>query len=117
MKTAPSLFGDWEGRAMPNNGATAFEDAAKATVDLVNHSHLPDEVSNAILRTLAEMSYECDIIIWDLETGLHVQSLAEVYRLYDRGGGKHAARACADYELGRLERERKRRKRGSNGNA
>jgi len=91
---------------MPKNGNTPFEDAAKATVDLVDHDHTPNEVSEAVLETLIEMSAETQINIWHRETGLSVQSLTALYRLSERGAGYRRARLYANYEIGRLERER-----------
>jgi hypothetical protein len=72
---------------MPENGNTPFEDAAKATVDLVDHDHTPNELSDAVLETLIEMSAESRINIWHRETGLSVQSLTALFRLYEIGAG------------------------------
>ena len=44
---------------MPNNGNTDYNDAAQLTVDLVDHGHTPDRVSEAVLETLIEMSADC----------------------------------------------------------
>lgn len=61
---------------MPNNGKTEYEDAGQATVNLVDDSHTPDQVSDAVLEKLIEMSAESRINIWHRETGLRVESLA-----------------------------------------
>lgn len=91
---------------MQNNGNTVYEDAAKLTVDLVDHSHTPNDVSNAVLEKLIEMSGESQINIWHEKTGLSVESLTALYRLHERGAGYRKSRLYADYEIGRLERER-----------
>jgi hypothetical protein len=70
---------------MPDNRNTDYEDAAQVTVDLVDHSRTPDRVSDAVLETLIEMSAESSIDIWHRETGLSVESLATLYRLYETG--------------------------------
>lgn len=88
---------------MPNNGNTEFEDAAKLTVSLVDNGHTPNEVSDAVLERLIEMSAASQINIWHRETGLSVQSLAMLYRLYETGAGYRRARLYADYELGRKD--------------
>ena len=97
---------------MPNNGNTDYEDAAKLTVDLVDHSHTPNEVSDAVLEKLIVLSGESRISIWHRETGLSVESLAALYRLYETGAGYRRSRLYADYELGRLDSERQ-----NNGNS
>ncbi|HMG72824.1 MAG TPA: hypothetical protein VK582_04930 [Pyrinomonadaceae bacterium] len=43
---------------MPNNGSTDYKDAAQLTANLVDHSNTPDQVSDAILEKLIEMSGE-----------------------------------------------------------
>jgi hypothetical protein len=91
---------------MLNNGNTDHEDAAKLTVDLVDDRYAPDRVSDAVLETLIEMSAECKINIWHSGTGLSVESLAALYRLYETGAGYRRSRLYADYEIGRKERER-----------
>ena len=93
---------------MPNNANTDYENAAKLTVDLVDHGHTPDRVSDAVLETLIEMSAESQINIWHSETGLSKESLATLYRMYETGAGYRRSRLYGDYEAGRLERERDR---------
>ena len=90
---------------MQNNGNTGYEDAAKLTVDLVDHSHTPDQVSDAVLETLIEMSGESLINIWHKETGLSVPSLTALYRLYEKGAGYRRSRKYGDYEAGRMKPE------------
>jgi hypothetical protein len=75
------------------------------TVDLVDHGHTPDRVSDAVLEILIEMSAASRIDIWHRETGLSVESLAALYRLYETGAGARRSRLYADYEIGRKERE------------
>jgi hypothetical protein len=91
---------------MPDNRNTAYEGAAQATVDLVDHARTPDRVTDAVLETLIEMSAESTVDIWQRETGLSVESLAALYRLYETGAGARRSRLYADYEIGRKERER-----------
>ena len=91
---------------MPNNGNTDYNDVAQLTVDLVDHGHTPDRVSEAVLETLIEMSAESQINIWHTETGLSKESLAALYRMYETGAGYRRSRLYGDYETGRLERER-----------
>ena len=93
---------------MRNNGSTGYEAAAKLTVDLVDHEATPDQVSDAVLETLITMSAESQINIWHRETGLSVESLAALYRLYETGAGFRRARLYAGYEIGRMERDRER---------
>lgn len=90
---------------MPDNANTDYENAAKLTANLVDHSHTPDRVSEAVLETLIEMSAESQINIWHRETGLSVESLAALYRMYETGAGYRRSRLYGDYEAGRLERE------------
>jgi hypothetical protein len=91
---------------MPNNGNTDYSDAAQLTVDLVDHGHTPDRVSEAVLETLIEMSAESQISIWRRETGLSKESLAALYRMYETGAAYRRSRLYGNYETGRLERER-----------
>jgi len=90
---------------MPDNANTAYEDAAKLTVDLVDHSNTPDRVSEAVLEILIEMSAESQINIWHERTGLSKTSLAALYRMYETGAGYRRSRLYGDYEAGRLKRE------------
>lgn len=94
---------------MPDNVNTDYEGAAQVTVDLVDHGHTPDRVSEAVLETLIEMSAESQINIWHAETGISKESLAALYRLYETGAGYRRSRLYGDYETGRLERESDRR--------
>ena len=91
---------------MPDNRNTDYQRAAQVTVDLVDHGHIPDRVSDAVLETLIEMSAESRIDIWQRETGLSVASLAALYHRYETGAGYRRSRLYADYEIGRKERER-----------
>lgn len=91
---------------MQKNGNTDHEDAAKLTVGLVDHNQTPDRVSDAVLETLIEMSAEAQINIWQRETGLSLESLDALFRLYDTGAGYRRSRLYADYEIGRRGRER-----------
>jgi hypothetical protein len=91
---------------MPDNGNTEHENAAQLTANLVDHSHTPDRISDAVLETLIEMSAESQIDIWHRETGLSVKSLAALYRLYETGASYRRSRLYGDYETGRKERER-----------
>ena len=91
---------------MPDNRNTGYEGAAQLTVSLVDHSHTPDRISDAVLETLIEMSAESRINIWQTETGLSVDSLSALYRLYEIGAGHRRSRLYGDYETGRIERER-----------
>lgn len=86
---------------MPNNGSTSYEDAAKLTVDLVDHSHTPDAISDAVLERLIEMSGESRISVWAEKTGLRVESLAALYRLYETGAGYRRSRLYGEYDYGR----------------
>lgn len=90
---------------MPDNRNTDYEGAAQLTVKLVDHGHTPDRLSDAVLGTLIEMSGESGIDIWHSETGLHVNTLAGLYRLYERGTGYRRSRLYGEYETGRKERE------------
>ena len=96
---------------MQNNGSKDYEGAAKATIDLVDHLQTPNELSDAVLETLiimaydTEMSKQTQINIWHRETGLSVESLAALYRLYETGAGYRRSRLYADYEVGRMERD------------
>lgn len=83
--------------------------AAQLTVDLVNHKQMPDRVSEAVLETLIEMSGESKVQIWHEETGLHLETLADLYVLHKRGAGYRRVRLYGGYETGRLAREAKKR--------
>jgi hypothetical protein len=90
---------------MPNNG-NKYEDAAKATVDLVDDNHTPDDISDAVLEKLIVMSYEKKINIWHRETGLSIESLAALYRLYETGAGYRRSRLYGRYEIERRRRRK-----------
>jgi hypothetical protein len=97
---------------MPENGNTEYEDAAKLTADLVNHGHTPNDISDTVLEKLIVLAHESKINIWHRETGLSVESLTALYRLYQTGAGYRRSRIYAEYEIGRMERERE-----NNGNS
>lgn len=87
---------------MQNNGNTGYEDAAKLTVDLVNHTHTPDSISDAVLETLIAMSGDADIKIWLWDYGLSLEGLTQLYsQQTEIGGGKRRAILYGDYEIGR----------------
>jgi hypothetical protein len=90
---------------MPDNRNTDYEGAAKLTVDLVNHSHAPDRITDAILETLIEMEGESKINIWLLDAGLSLYGLAQIYSQYEIGAGHRRARLYGNYELGRQKDE------------
>jgi hypothetical protein len=90
---------------MPDNRSTDYERAAQLTVDLVNHSHAPDRITDAILETLIEMSGESKINVWLLDAGLSFHGLAQLYSQYEIGAGYRRARLYGNYELGRLTDE------------
>ena len=81
-----------------------YESAAKATVDLVDHKQTPDQISDAVLEKLIEISHEKRINIWHEVTGLSLESLAALYRLYETGAGYRHSRLYGKYEI---ERRRK----------
>ena len=91
---------------MPDNRNTGYEGAAQLTVSLVEHAQIPDRISDAVLETLIELSAESKINIWQSETGLNLESLTALYRLYETGAGYRRSRLYGDYEAGRIERER-----------
>jgi hypothetical protein len=91
---------------MPDYPNTGPEVAAKLTIDLVDHQHTPDTLSDAILERLIELSDESQVNIWHSETGLNVESLAALFQRYPTGKGYRRSRLYANYELGRTERER-----------
>ncbi len=96
---------------MPNNGNTHFEEAARLTVELVDHKFTPDELSEAVMGTLLEMAYQVEVSqqirvnIWHKEAGLSTESLAVLYSLYETGAGYRRSRLYAEYQIGKLERE------------
>ena len=103
---------------MPNNGSTAFdeyEEAAQLTVKLIDHSHTPDAISDAILESIIELSANTLLSVWDGDTGLSVSSLAALFTLNKIGAGYRRVRLYGAYEAGRIERELKRREVSGNG--
>jgi len=107
---------------MPSKDNTDFESAAILTVGLVDHASTPDELSEVILEALVDMVYDIEINeqtrinIWHRETGLSVQSLAALYRMYETGAGYRRSRIYANYEIGVRER-RKKMEEDNNGNS
>ena len=93
------------GLIMLNLLNTDYEGAAKLTVSFVDHGKTPDQLSEAILEKLIVMADESKINIWHKETGLNINSLAALYRLYETGAGYHHSRTYANYELGRKKIE------------
>jgi hypothetical protein len=97
---------------MPNNGNTHFEEAARLTVELVDHESTPNELSEAVMGTLLEMAYQVEISqqtrinIWHEEAGLSKESLAALYRLSETGAGYRRSRLYAAYQMGKTEREK-----------
>jgi hypothetical protein len=91
---------------MPSNGSiTGYEQAAQLTVDLIDHSHTPNEISDVVLERLIEMSQEARISIWHEKTGIRVESLAALYRLYEIGAGYRRSRLYGEYDTGRVRRD------------
>jgi hypothetical protein len=100
---------------MPTNRNTQFEDAARLTVELVDHESTPDELSEAVMGTLLEMAHQVEIAqhtrinIWHREAGLSKESLAVLYSLYQTGAGHRRSRLYAEYQIGKVERENEKR--------
>jgi len=69
---------------MPDNRNTDYEGAAQLTVDLVDHSHAPDCITDAILETLIEMAGESKIDIWSLDAGLNLNGFGRLTRAHGR---------------------------------
>lgn len=92
---------------MRKNRNTDYEEAAKATVDLVDHDRTPDHISDAVLEKLIVISHEKRINIWHEETGLSIESLAALYRLYETGAGYRRSRLYGKYEIERRRRLKK----------
>ena len=96
---------------MPNNDNAHFEDAARLTVELIDHESTPDELSEVLMGTLLEMSYQVEmtqqtrINICHREAGICKESLAALYRLYETGAGYRRSRLYAEYQIGKMERE------------
>jgi hypothetical protein len=93
---------------MPDNtNNTEYEkciEAAQKTVDLVDHSHTPDEISDVVLERLIEMSDESRISIWHEKTGLRIESLAALFIMHERGAGYRRSRLYGEYASGRTRR-------------
>lgn len=99
---------------MPEKGNTPYHKclvSAQQTINLINHRHTPDRVCDAILNVLIAMSAEYRVNIWEEKTGLNLETLAALYSLLERGGGRRIFRVHADDEA-RLRRERQRQNRG-----
>ena len=88
---------------MPDNRNTDHEGTAQLTIDLVNHSHAPDRITDAILETLIEMAAEAKINVWLLNAGLSRHGVTQLYSQYETGAGHRRARLYGNYELGRLK--------------
>jgi hypothetical protein len=86
---------------MPDNRSTDYEAVAQLTVDLINHSHAPDRITDAILETLIEMAGESKINIWLLDAGLSLYGLVQLYSQSEMGAGHRRARLYGNYKLGR----------------
>jgi hypothetical protein len=84
--------------------------AAQRTIDLIDHRHTPDIISDAVLETLIQIAAESRMQIWNKATGLHLETLAALFTLYKRGAGYRRVRLYGLYEVSRLERERKERR-------
>jgi hypothetical protein len=82
-------------------------EAAQKTVDLIDHSHTPDEISDVVLERLIEMSAESRIMIWHDKTGLRIESLTALYSLYERGAGYRRSRVYGRYEAKRIKGQSK----------
>src|SRR5215211_2417952 len=95
---------------MPENGNTGHKGSALLTISLLEHSTTPDELSDAILETLIELSGENRVNIWHAELGLSEDSLAALYSMYETGAGYRRMRLYGAYEAGRKYRRRRRRK-------
>ena len=98
---------------MPKKGNTAYHKClvtAQQTIDLIDHRHTPDYISDAVIEALIEMSADSLLQIWDKETGISLTTLAALYSLQKRGAGRRRVRLYAQYEVERLERERKERR-------
>ena len=95
---------------MPEDVNTEHAGAALLTVNLLDHSKTPDELSDAILETLIEMSAEARINIWHKLTGINLESLAALYSMYDSGAGYRRVRLYGQYEASRTKRLRRRRR-------
>jgi hypothetical protein len=92
---------------MRKNRNTEYEEAAKRTVDLVDHDRTPDHISDAVLEKLIVISHEKRINIWHEEPGLSIESLAALYRLYETGAGYRRSRLYGKYEIERRRRLKK----------
>ena len=98
---------------MPKKGNTPYHKClvtAEQTINLIDHRHTPDRITDAILETLIEMSAESRIHIWHEATGISLETLAALYSLYERGNGYRRSRVYGKYESDRREREHERHK-------
>jgi hypothetical protein len=84
--------------------------AAQRTIDLIDHRHTPDIITDAVLETLIVIAADSRMQIWSKKVGLGIDTLAALYTLYDRGAGYRRVRLYGLYEVSRLERERKERR-------
>lgn len=95
---------------MPKNRNSHFDDAARLTVELMDHGSTPDELSEALKETLLEMAHQVEIShqmrinIWHRESGLSKGSLAALYRQYETGAGYRRSHLDAEYQVGKMER-------------
>jgi len=87
--------------------------AAQRTIDLVDHRHVPDSITDAVLETLIVIAARFRMQIWNKEPGLHLETLAALYSLQARGAGYRRVRLYGRYEVERLEHEREVRIKGS----
>lgn len=93
---------------MPDkDNITGCEEAALKTVNLIDHSCMPDIMSDAILETLIDLSAESRINIWHAKTGISVETLAALYSMYEQGAGYRRMRLYGEYEAGRKYRRRR----------
>ncbi len=88
---------------MADEDITGYEHAARLTVEIIDHDHTPDELSEELLKMLIMMAGESKMNIWTRGAGLSVESLAALYRLHATGAGYRHARTYGDYELRRKE--------------
>lgn len=92
---------------MPDKDNTGHLGAALLTVSLIDHSKMPDDLSDVILEKLIEMAGECRINIWHNLTGLNADSLGALYSMYETGAGYRRVRLYGEYEASRTKRSRR----------
>ena len=90
-----------------NTGYDKYKEAAELTVKLIDHSHTPDAISDAVLETIIELSDPHLLRVWHEKTGLSVPSLAALFTLYKTGAGNRRVRLYGAYEAGRRHRRRR----------